>query len=37
MAGELNGVMHATTPSGWRTWCTSTPRSGKVWLGEVGL
>src|SRR6478735_7788343 len=25
IAGKLNGVMHATTPSGCRTWCTSTP------------
>ena len=25
MAGKLNGVMPATTPSGWRIWYTSTP------------
>ena len=25
MAGKLNGVMPATTPSGWRIWKTSTP------------
>ncbi len=25
MAGKLNGLMIATTPSGWRTECTSTP------------
>ena len=25
MAGKLNGVMPATTPSGWRRVCTSTP------------
>ena len=25
MAGKLNGVMPAMTPSGWRTECTSTP------------
>jgi len=25
IAGKLNGVMPATTPSGWRIWKTSTP------------
>ena len=25
MAGKLNGVMQATTPTGWRSWVTSTP------------
>ena len=25
MTGKLNGVTPATTPSGWRTECTSTP------------
>jgi len=25
MAGKLNGVIAATTPTGWRTECTSTP------------
>ena len=25
IAGKLNGVMPATTPSGWRIWYTSTP------------
>ena len=30
MTGKLNGVMPATTPSGWRTVCTSTPRDTSV-------
>ena len=25
IAGKLNGVMPATTPSGWRSECESTP------------
>ena len=26
IAGKLNGVMPAQTPSGWRSECVSTPR-----------
>ena len=27
IAGKLNGVIAATTPTGWRSMCTSTPRA----------
>ena len=35
MAGKLNGVMPATTPSGWRSEWLSTPRADI--LGELAL
>ena len=35
MAGKLNGVMPATTPSGWRMECTSMPVPALV--GELAL
>ena len=30
MTGKLNGVIPATTPSGWSTVCTSTPADTSV-------
>ena len=35
MAGKLNGVMPATTPSGWRIEIDVDPRPGSV--GELAL